>query len=265
MAERVAREIYLKGFEIAVRKAEPWSIMSSYNRINGIKTDCNYDLLIGILREEWGFKGMVMTDWFSKSSHDAEVHAGISVKMPGNGDGTNTIINGINAGTVTRDDLKRNILNLFNTISKTAAVDKLLTDPKNMVKITDEPMRIKVFDHLYQKARSVSFKACEDSDGGQNPSNTWGNQWVSIYVENEKEQTRSVRIRYASVDNGFGITFLKYDENLGEITNLENTDGLQNWRTSEFTNVKFPQGKYELTLRILPSSASGNINYIEIA
>ena len=166
MAERVAREIYLKGFEIAVRKAEPWSIMSSYNRINGIKTDCSRDLLTGILREEWGYKGLVMTDWFTKSSNDSEAHAGVSVKMPGNGDGTRTILNGINSGTVTRDDLKSNIVHLFNTLSKTAASDRFINDPKNMVKITDEPMRIKLFDHIFQKPKLVSYEPCEDLDGG---------------------------------------------------------------------------------------------------
>ena len=270
MAERVAREIYLKGFEIAVKKGGPWSIMTSYNRINGVKTDSSYDLLTGILREEWGYKGLVMTDWGSKSTNDVEAHAGTGVKMPSNGDGTATILNGIAAGTVTRDDLKRNILYVFNTISKTAAVDKLFKDPEKMIKLTNDPIKVKIFDYIYQKARGVSYEACEDSDGGQNPTNTWGNQWISIYVDSEEEQTRQVRIRYSSVADGFGVAFLKYDENLGEITNLENTTGWQIWKTSGYTTVKFPQGKYELTIRILSYDESGqdankgNINYIEI-
>ena len=270
MAERVAREIYLKGFEIAVKKGDPWSIMTSYNRINGVKTDSSYDLLTGILREEWGYKGLVMTDWGSKSTNDVEAHAGTGVKMPSNGDGTATILNGIAAGTVTRDDLKRNILYVFNTISKTAAVDKLFKDPEKMIKLTNDPIKVKIFDYIYQKARGVSYEACEDSDGGQNPTNTWGSQWISIYVDSETEQTRQVRIRYSSVADGFGVAFLKYDENLGEITNLENTTGWQIWKTSGYTAVRFPQGKYELTIRILSYDESGqdankgNINYIEI-
>ena len=270
MAERVAREIYLKGFEIAVKKGDPWSIMTSYNRINGVKTDSSYDLLTGILREEWGYKGLVMTDWGSKSTNDVEAHAGTGVKMPSNGDGTATILNGIAAGTVTRDDLKRNILYVFNTISKTAAVDKLFKDPEKIVKLTDEPIKVKIFDNIYQKARGISYEACEDSDGGQNPTNTWGNQWISIYIDSDKEQTRQVRVRYSSVADGFGVAFLKYDENLGEKTNLENTTGWQIWKTSGYTTVRFPQGKYELTMRILSYDESGqdankgNVNYIEI-
>ena len=104
MAERVAREIYLKGFEIAVKEGKPWSIMTSYNRINSMKTAESYDLLTGILRGEWGYDGLVMTDWSTKSKNDREAHAGSTVKMPNNRDGTKTILDGIISGTVTRED-----------------------------------------------------------------------------------------------------------------------------------------------------------------
>ena len=271
MAERVAREIYLKGFEIAVKKGEAWSIMSSYNRINGMKTAESYDLLTGILREEWGYKGLVMTDWGTKSHNDREAHAGNDVKMPGNDDGSNTILNGLIEGSVTRDELKRNILYVFNTLSKTAAIDKLFVQPKNIIHINDSYIKIKVFDNIYQKSGGVSYEACEDTDGGQNPTHTKSNSWITIYVESDKEQYRLVRIRYSGNTAGFGVSFHKYDEFLGEITNLEKTNGWQDWQTSSYTTVKFPKGKYELTLRFLgydyasgEDTNKGNINYIEI-
>jgi len=271
MAERVAREIYLKGFEIAVKKGEAWSIMSSYNRINGMKTAESYDLLTGILRDEWGFKGLVMTDWGTKSHNDREAHAGNDVKMPGNDDGSNTILNGLIEGSVTRDELKRNILYVFNTLAKTAAIDKLFVEPKNIIHINDSYIKIKVFDNIYQKSGGVSYEACEDTDGGQIPTHTKSNAWITIYVESEKEQYRLVRIRYSGYSAGFGVSFHKYDEFLGEITNLETTNGWQNWQTSSYTTVKFPKGKYELTLRFLgydyasgEDTNKGNINYIEI-
>ena len=83
VSERAQREIYLKGFEICVREAQPLTIMSSYNCINGIHTSSRYDLLTDVLRGEWGFKGYVMTDWDSQSDKPYDFHAGNDIIMGG--------------------------------------------------------------------------------------------------------------------------------------------------------------------------------------
>jgi len=81
VSERAAREIYLKAFEIIVKEADPWCIMTSYNKVNGIQCSENKELIDGILREDWGFKGMVMTDWWTAGEHYLETKAGNDLKM----------------------------------------------------------------------------------------------------------------------------------------------------------------------------------------
>ena len=270
MAERTAREIYLKGFEIAIKEAKPWSIMSSYNRMNSMKTAESYDLLTEILRNEWGYDGLVMTDWDTKSHNDIEAHSGSSVKMPDNKESTITIMTGLIKGTVTRNDLKRNIKYMLNTLGKTAAIDSLFREPNNtLVKIKDENFKIKIYDYAYRKYTGISFENCTDEDGGLNLINTTTNSWISLYIDNPKEQYRKVRIRYASVMDGFGVAFKKYEENLGELTNLDKTSEWKNWNTSTTTMIKLPKGKYELIMRFLGYSYTiekenkGKVNWIE--
>lgn len=82
VSERALREIYLRGFEIAVKEAQPWSLMTSYNLVNGTYPSENRELLEGILREEWGYLGLVTTDWNNDAEHFREVHAGNDVRMP---------------------------------------------------------------------------------------------------------------------------------------------------------------------------------------
>ena len=276
MAERVAREIYLKGFEIAIKEGNAWSIMTSYNRINSMKTSECYDLLTVILRNEWKFEGLVMTDWGTNSSNDREAHAGNTIKMPNNRQGINTILDGIISGTVTRNDLKKNILYMLNTLAKTAAIDPLFVEPKNKIKIVDEKMTIKITKYIYRKYSGISYEDCLDEsedkekNRGYNPTYTSTNSWISLYIENNKEQFRQVRIRYSSILEGFGVAFNKYEENLGEITNLEATGDWQVWATSSATTIKLPKGSYELTIRFLgydynyEDKNKGNINWIEL-
>ena len=82
VSERALREIYIKGFEICVKEAKPKLIMTSYNVINGVRAAENAELITGILRKEWGYKGLVTTDWWTITDRDAEVRAGNDIRMP---------------------------------------------------------------------------------------------------------------------------------------------------------------------------------------
>ena len=82
LSERALREIYLKGFEICVKESDPWVIMTSYNLINGIRSPENYGLLTAILRDEWGYRGLLITDWSNQAHHGKSICAGNDVRMP---------------------------------------------------------------------------------------------------------------------------------------------------------------------------------------
>lgn len=82
LSQRALREIYLRGFEIVIKKARPWALMTSYNPVNGEQMSKNWEALNGILRTEWKYDGVVMTDWRTLGNIDEELHAGGDVKMP---------------------------------------------------------------------------------------------------------------------------------------------------------------------------------------
>jgi len=103
VSERALREIYLRGFEICVKESAPKTVMSAYNRLNGVHATENAELLTGILREEWGFEGMVSSDWENTAEHYKEVLGGTDVRMPGNQEGL--LLEPYRKGLLTRDDM----------------------------------------------------------------------------------------------------------------------------------------------------------------
>lgn len=116
LTERALREIYLKAFGIAIKQSSPYSVMSSYNCVNGIHTSVNADLLDGILREEFGFDGMVMSDWGADGTIVDKVNATNDINMPGNATDPEDILAGLASGTLTMEALDRACLHILNTI-----------------------------------------------------------------------------------------------------------------------------------------------------
>ena len=122
VSQRAARELYLRGFEIAVRESDPWTIMASYNKINGHFSMGNRDLLTKILREDWGYKGIVMTDWIGIREGlptITEVQAGNDLMEPGQPAQVQEIIEGVKSGKLDMADVDRNVRRMLEYIVKT--------------------------------------------------------------------------------------------------------------------------------------------------
>ena len=116
---RALREIYLRGFEIAVKESAPWTVMSSYNKLNGEYTQQSRGLLTTILRDEWGYDGMVMTDWGNKAGTVAAVHAGNDLMEPGDDAEIQRIIAAVKDGSLPEAELDRNVHHILSYIVRT--------------------------------------------------------------------------------------------------------------------------------------------------
>ena len=118
VTDRAMREIYLKGFEIIVKDAQPWTIMSSYNKVNGTYTSESKDLLTDILRDEWGFEGLVMSDWFGGNDAVAMVNAGNDLLEPGTKKQWDALEEGYENGSITEEAIDTAVSRILTLVFK---------------------------------------------------------------------------------------------------------------------------------------------------
>ena len=118
ISQRALREIYLKGFEIAIKESKPWTVMTSYNYINGIYTSESKELVTTILRDEWGFEGTVMTDWFGGKDGAKQMWAGNDMLQPGKDEQFDSIVAGVKSGKLDEADLNRNVQRVLNLVER---------------------------------------------------------------------------------------------------------------------------------------------------
>lgn len=125
ISERTLREIYLRGFEIAVKEGQPTAIMSSYNLVNGVHAANSKDLCTRIARKEWGFDGVIMSDWNTSVPEDGSVAwkcaaAGNDIIMPGNAEDAESIRNAYRNGDLTEEEIRSCAGRILELISQLA-------------------------------------------------------------------------------------------------------------------------------------------------
>lgn len=127
VSQRALREIYLRGFEMLVRHSQPWTIMSSYNKVNGTYSQMSKDLLTNVLRDDWGYKGIVETDWIGKRADlptEQEMAAGNDLMTPGYPAQAEDIVTAVKDGRLSIQDVDRNVRRMLEYIVKTPRFNK---------------------------------------------------------------------------------------------------------------------------------------------
>jgi beta-glucosidase-like glycosyl hydrolase len=263
ISERALREIYLKGFEIAVKEGDPWCIMSSYNFINGIETSERYDLLTTVLRNEWGFNGLVMTDWGNNSSLFKEVKAGNDVKMPeGN---PSSILNALQNNTLTRNELERNMGRVLNVIMRSRAFKNIIDNPHYY-----DPVIHIVKGEGVTRIKAAQFadstggprpEATSDLDGGMNIGWMDAGGTLMYFINVEKGGHYDLEFRYAA-NSPNGAYRIFFDNNaVIDKVQFNNTHGWQNWRTSNKYRIALTAGEHIFTIDITGSGS--NLNWMQ--
>ena len=164
--ERALREIYLAPFEIGVKNAKPWTVMSSYNKVNGVQMAENRELLTDILREEWGFDGVVVSDWGGVKDRIKALEAGNDLDMPENRRNNQSIIDAVRDGILSESVLDQSVERILELVFKA----------KEQERFTDEVD--------FENHRNLSRKVAEES---------------VVLLKNEKELLPITKEKYKKV------------------------------------------------------------------
>ena len=258
VSERALREIYLRGFEIVVKEADPYTIMSSYNLLNGTKVGENYELLTGILRNEWGYQGLLFTDYANNSKNVAEILAGNDLKMLNSK--PDEVKAALADGVLTREHLKTSAERVINTILKSNSFKTKILNPA-VTEITDGA-RLKAGDDIIW-AQNARWQATNDEDGGLHLSHIDSNVYTEYEINAENSGIYSLNARIASIAGNGSFRMLVDGTQVASFSAVS-TGAYTNWTTiaaSESEPVYLEKGRH--TLRLEFDAAGFNLNWIE--
>ncbi len=288
ISERALREIYLKGFEIAVKESHPWCVMSGYNLINGRKCSCNYNMLCRILRDEWGFDGLVMTDWVTHSHLWEEILSGNNVKMPGRELDMHKQTEYMDRDYrfLPRQVLENNAMQVLRVVMKTNRF-KNRDFARVFPLVKDTPLRLMAAEMSSVMVGSSNISPCRDVTGGRCHCHLitihHGNysQRLTFLLDAEEAGRYQVSFRLAADRPGSSFDLVLDGEPVGSMAiaptaqqrsaSEEKADPasaeLQSWETQGNIQIDIPAGRRELGIFIntATDNATGvNLNYIDL-
>ena len=253
VSERALREIYLEPFRMAVELADPWMIMTSYNLVNGVKTSTNQELLINIVRGEWGYEGVICTDNKNNTTLIDELIAGSDLKLP-TGDRSATI-KAVEEGKITRELLEEHAARVLTLVLKTGKTTGII----NPVRVSSqESSSFKSVDFV-TKSSGISIEDCADQGGTQNTAANNKDEYLEYDLVVGANGEYEMVVRVASPE-GIGKFDIYVDgKKVASFDNDTKTDGWQSWADSSNT-VKLTLTKGYHTFKILFTESGLNFN-----
>ena len=246
VSERALREIYLKGFEIAVKEGKPKCLMTSYNLINNIRSSSNFGLLNGILRDEWKYKGVVMTDWRTDSHLFEEINAGNNVKMPfGYPDEIELAMTYAGLNNLDVNELKKSVRFILNLILKSKRFENRDFGAVNKIS-SDEISRINAIDLNCVSHTFCGIEDCSDKGGGKSlrrlEKDMRGNDcFVAYTIDVEKTGEYELTVRFSAEDASSYMEIFIDQENMGIISGLKPQEESREWDEDNPNDPRIPK------------------------
>lgn len=242
---RALREIYLKGFELCLRNSDPWTIMASYNKIGGVWAQNNYELLTVLLRDEWHYDGLVVSDWYKTRGTVGQLNAGLQLLMPGEQQQYDELLAAVNGGEIKMATIDSAVKSILGLISKTISLKGWkFTTPPNLEQHTQlsrqvagESMVLLKNDNavlpLNRKVKVALFgaSAYHSIAGGGGSSNVNKKKIIDIYAGLENaEITLSQQLKE---------TYLKYVDIQTRL--LQKNPAATEWERLSYNRVVVPE------------------------
>lgn len=263
VSERALREIYLKGFEIAIKESHPRLVMSAYNLINGVRASENKDLLTDILKHEWDYHGVVTSDWNNTAAFEKEILAGNHVRMPFGSTTAEHLLMALQEGTITRKDLQNNVRPILKMIMATPAFKKFRPRQIPVAVGGAGAARIEAAAFLDASA-GTGIKNRTDEESGLKIVRAANGEWLRYFIFVEKTGTYTFTPGIPAGNGRRRIEIFLDGRRIGQ--SMQRRAGTESGRSrenGETIDVRLPEGRH--TLKLTFHAAESEIAWFEIA